>query len=46
MELVLALIIFGAMIVAWFLLPGTVTTEETHKPMVTSEGMSISPIKA
>lgn len=45
MELVLALIIFAAMILVWFVLPGTATSEEAP-PAVASEGMTMTPAKA
>jgi tellurite resistance protein TehA-like permease len=45
MELAIALIIFAAMIAVWFMLPGTVTADETH-PVMASEGMTMTPAKA
>jgi hypothetical protein len=45
MELAIALIIFAALIVMWFVLPGSVTVEETHT-WAGAESMSIAPAKA
>jgi len=45
MELAIALIIFAAMIAVWFVLPGSVTTDETH-PVMASEGISMALAKA
>jgi len=45
MELAIALIIFAAMIAVWFVLPGSVTADETH-PVMASEGIQMTTIKA
>jgi hypothetical protein len=46
MELTIALIIFAAMIVVWFTLPGSVTAEETPSWTSSNENMPVSPAKA
>jgi hypothetical protein len=45
MELTLALIIFAAMIVVWFFLPGSMTVEETPS-WTTTESLQMVPAEA
>ena len=45
MELILALIVFGALIVSWFVLPGSVTVEETPA-WSSSESLQMTPAEA
>jgi uncharacterized membrane protein len=44
MELALCLIIFAAMIVVWFTLPGSMMVEE-RQPMATSDSRPLAPAK-
>jgi hypothetical protein len=45
MELTLALIIFAAMIVVWFFLPGSMTVEETPS-WTSTESLQMAPAEA
>ena len=45
MELALALIIFAAMIVVWFFLPGSMTVEETPS-WTSTESLPLAPAEA
>lgn len=45
MELILALIVFALLIVAWLVLPGSVTVEETPA-WSSAEGLQMTPAEA